>query len=227
MTERDLRSSTRRSLLTGLGGAALGAGAMSIARADQHTGFQPQRHEEDAWYDEMPGTHRAWVDTSFAEGGMEGLHYARNILEGHKMAYDGSYSDYAMIVCWRSYSTVLGYKDPIWARYGEIIADETGLKDPRNGRPYTVNPVTLPDRLDLPNFGATLEVALERGIKFALCNAATTYFADVFARETDGSAKEIHADLVLNAVPESRFVATGVLATTRAQEFGYSLLYSA
>ena len=43
---------------------------------------------------------------------------------------------------------------------------------------------------------------------------------------TGGDAAEIYEELVASKVPDSRFVPAGVIATTRAQEHGYSLLYA-
>jgi len=46
------------------------------------------------------------------------------------------------------------------------------------------------------------------------------------ADETGGNGDEIYQEFLDAAVPNSRFIAAGVFGTTRAQEYGYSLLYA-
>ena len=216
----------RRSLLAGMGVAAAGVVAGGGSANAQTTGFQPLRHDSDAWMGEMPGQHRVWIDTSYGLGGMEALHYSNNILNANVNVDGGSDEDYALVLCWRHYATALGYKDPAWDKYGEFLSGAMGLKDPQTGKAFTVNPANLADRMDLDNGGDTISKMLERGVTFALCNAATRWYAGYIAGETGGNADEIYKEFVELAIPGSRFIAAGVFGTTRAQEYGYSLLYA-
>jgi hypothetical protein len=100
------------------------------------------------------------------------------------------------------------------------------LKDPQTGGAFKVNPANITGRLDLDNGGDTVDKMRGRGVSFALCNAATKWYAGYVAGETGGDADEIYDLLVEQAVPNSRFIAAGVFGTTRAQEYGYSLLYA-
>lgn len=216
----------RRSVLTGMGIAAAGMMGTSAARAQgSSAGFMPERHEGDSWMDELAGRHRVWIDTSYGLGGMEALHYANNILNANVNVDGGKDSDYAMVICWRHYATALGYTDSVWARYGEIFSAAMQLNDYRSGEPFTVNPANV-DSMDLDHGGDTHNKMHGRGVKIALCNAATGWYSRYVAAETGGKAEDIYAEFVANTVPDSRFVAAGVFATTRAQEYGYSLLYA-
>lgn len=227
MKNKNAEFNARRSLLTGMGAAAAGAMAAGVANAEGHTsGFEAARHEKDAWMNELPGKHRAWIDTSYAVGGMEALHYANNILTANINYYGGSDDDYAMVICMRHYASTLAYGDAAWNRYGEIFCDVMKMSDPRTGKPFTVNPGNIAGRPDLDNGGDTIDKTVGRGVKFAICDAATRFYSMVVADATDGNAGEIYSELVESAVPESRFVPAGVIATTRAQEYGYSLLYA-
>ena len=76
------------------------------------------------------------------------------------------------------------------------------------------------------NFGFTIDLVTGKGTNFAVCRAATNFFSSVIAGATDGSQPDIFDELVANAIPNSRFVSAGVVAMTRAQEYGYSLLYA-
>ena len=80
--------------------------------------------------------------------------------------------------------------------------------------------------MDLDNGGDTIAKMRGRKVTFALCNAATRWYAGYIAGETEGNRAEIYDALVESAIPDSRFVHAGVFATTRAQEYGYSLLYA-
>ena len=51
--------------------------------------------------------------------------------------------------------------------------------------------------------------------------------AGVIARETGQEASVVLAELVANTIPNGHMVPAGVMALTRAQEYGYSFLYSA
>jgi hypothetical protein len=199
-----------------------GAGTAGAAGKD----FQPARHDSDAWMDENSAKHRVWIDTSYGLGGMEALHYSNNILSANVSVNGGRDEDYALVICFRHYATALGYQDPAWDRYGEIFSAAMGLKDPQTGGAFKVNPANITGRLDLDNGGDTVDKMRGRGVSFALCNAATKWYAGYVAGETGGDADEIYDLLVEQAVPNSRFIAAGVFGTTRAQEYGYSLLYA-
>ncbi len=175
--------------------------------------------------DALEGHHRVWIDTSYGIGGMEALHYANNILTANANVDDGADSDYAMVICWRHYATALGYEDSIWEKYGKIFSGAMSLSDYATGEPFEVNPAHL-DRPDLDHGGDTIGKMLGRGVTFALCNAATGWYSRYVAEQTGGNAREIYEEFVAAAIPNSRFVHAGVFATTRAQEYGYSLLYA-
>ena len=175
----------------------------------------------------MPGSHRVWIDTSYGLGGMEALHYANNILNAHANVDKGSDTDYAIVICWRHYATALGYTDNMWEKYGDYFSGAMQLNDPRTGKPFAVNPANIPDRPDdLDNGGDTIDKMRGRGVRFALCNAATRWYSRYIAGEGGGNADEIYQEFVASTIPASRFVAAGVFATTRAQEYDYSLLYA-
>jgi intracellular sulfur oxidation DsrE/DsrF family protein len=176
--------------------------------------------------DELPGTHRAFIDSSRGAGGADALNYANNILTGHSEVYGGSDADYAMIVCFRHMSTPLGYNDAIWAKYGEGLSRFVGLTAPGSDQPLAVNPMNI-EQAAYGNRGTTLATLAGKGVQFAICSRATQAVAGMLARSSSSSFEEIHQELISNNIPNSRFVPAGVLAATRAQEYGYSLLFAA
>jgi hypothetical protein len=227
MTNRNDQFRARRSLLAGMGVAAAGVVAGGSPASAQDGPFRPTREDSDGWMNEMPGGHRVWIDTSYGLGGMEALHYANNILTAHTNVDSGKDGDYALVICWRHYATALGFTDAMWAKYGRYFSSAMQLMDPRTGQPFDRNPANIPDRPnDLDNGGDTIDKMRGRGVTFALCNAATRWYSRVIAGETGSEAADIYEEFVNSTVPDSRFVAAGVFATTRAQEYGYSLLYA-
>ncbi|MBT7679896.1 MAG: hypothetical protein HN637_14920 [Gammaproteobacteria bacterium] len=219
----------RRRFLTGIGVVATGATVAATAQAAQsseHQNFVPARHDEDTWLDANSAGHRVFLDSSTTSGGVTALNYANNILPGHADGYGGSDSDYSIVVCFRHQSTPLGYNDAMWAKYGEALSGFMGFNDPRTDAPFMTNPVTM-DRSDMSNRGNTIDKLIARGVSYAICQRATRAVSGFLARATGGSSEDIYQELSANNVPNSRFVAAGVVAATRSQEYGYSLLYSA
>lgn len=232
MNEQDKALQGRRRWLLGsLGAVAAGAAVISASsNAAQSsapaTNFTPARHAIDAWMNEMPGVHRAFLDTSTTNGGITALNYAHNILLVHVDDYGGSESDYALVVCYRHQSTPFGFNDAMWAKYGKAFSTFIGLTDSRTEQPFIVNPLDIPGRSDFASRGHTLSEMAGRGARYAVCNRATHTVSGFVARATSGDADAIYAELAANLIADARMVPAGVMAATRSQEFGYSLLYS-
>ena len=222
MTDHKPTATERRAVITGLGVVAAGIGAVAATSAQaQSAGFSPARHELDAWMDEIPGQHRVFIDTNTALGGAEALLFGTNILNSHTNAYSGSDDEVAMIVCFRHYSTAFGFNDAIWDQYGAQLVnimqyqggDATPTSNPMNGGAG-------------PNAGFSIGSLRDRGVQYAICENATGFFSRALAGATGGVADDIYAQLRANAIDNGRFVPAGVVAATRAQEYGYSLLYA-
>jgi hypothetical protein len=220
----------RRRFLTGVGLAATTATLASSAQAasgdSAHHGFAPARHEQDAWMDANSASHRVFIDSSSTSGGITALNYANNIFVGHAEGYDGAESDVSIVVCFRHGSTPLGYNDAMWGKYGEQFSQMMNLMDRSTDQAFMVNPMNL-NRSDYGNRGNTIDSLIARGVSYAICRKATRSFATRLARATGGDVEAINAELLANNVSNSRFVPAGVVAATRSQEYGYSLLYSA
>ena len=222
----------RRRFLTGVGLAAASATVASTAQAASssnaaHNAFAPARHDEDAWLDANTASHRVFIDTSNSSGGATALNYASNIMVGQTEAYeDGAESDIATVICFRHGATPFGYNDAMWAKYGEQFSQMLNLKDRNTDGPFKINPLNQNEQ-DFGNRGNTIDSLIARGVSYCICRKATRSFSGRLARATGGDAEAINAELLANNIPNSRYVPAGVLATTRSQEYGYTLLYSA
>jgi intracellular sulfur oxidation DsrE/DsrF family protein len=62
------------------------------------------------------------------------------------------------------------------------------------------------------------------GVHFAICQMATRRLAGQIAKAVGSTPDAIYDELVANTVPNGHMVAAGVIATTRAQEYGYTVL---
>ncbi len=226
MEERDDDVVARRSLMVGVAVAGLIAGTTVEAqsRERRRTRFEPARHALDAWFDELPGTHRVFIDSDTASGGAAALGYANNLYIARESAYAGEPADFAIVVCFRHFSTPFGYDDAMWAKYGEIFQSLIKLPDPQSSGAPKINPLNSAEQKGLDNRGITIDALAAKGTQYAICNMATQFVASVVAQRTGQKADEVHDELVAHAVGSSRFVSAGVVALTRAQEYGYSLL---
>jgi len=218
--------------LTGVGLAAATATVASSAQAasstnSAHHGFTPARHDEDAWLDANSAKHRVFIDTSNSSGGVTSLNYASNIMAGHTEGYDDTdESDIATIICFRHGATPLGYNDAMWEKYGTQFSQMLNLKDRNTDGPFKINPMNQNEQ-DFGQRANTIGSLIARGVSYAICRRATIAFSRRLAAATGGDAGAIFDELIANNIPNSRYVPAGVLAATRSQEYGYSLLYSA
>ncbi len=218
-TETTDNTTNRRTLLTSLGVAAvagIAASSSSQAAQSKNKNFEPAHHAQDSWMNELTGSHRVFIDSATMPGGANAVRYANNILFTHEEDYDGSNEDYGLIVCFRHMSTPYGFNDAMWAKYGKYFS-------PRAETAPTTNPMNTKSPANGMN---TLAGIAAKGVRFAICNKATQAFSQRLASVTNQTFEDVYAELRANPIPDSRFVPAGVIAVTRAQEYGYSLLYS-
>lgn len=209
----------RRSVVAGLGAAAaavaFGAARGTAQGPSSRTAFQPERHAADAWFDTLPGKHRMILDATTASGAGEAIGFANNLFAGNSSGYDLKDGDLAMVICLRHFATLFAFTDPIWAKHGKQMAPMIRYES-RSGEPPTANPHNTPPRSALAGLA-------KRGVHFIVCDMATNRFARALAGGGDAGA--IYKEMTANLIPNARLVPAGVVGVTRAQEYGYSLLF--
>lgn len=222
----------RRSFLSRLGvsAAAMGAGTASLLplRAKAATAeFQPARHAADDWLDMPNSAHRMVIDSSTADGGGSALLYAANFLAANQQGYNLDAPAIAVVVVLRHFSTPFAYSDAMWAKYGSAFSEILNFKDPKSTTAPTANLYDADGYgFALTNLGNTISSLVQKNVQFAVCNMATHFFAGVIADKIKGGADAIYGELASNLIPNAHMAAAGVLATSRAQERGYTLLYA-
>ncbi|NQW04027.1 MAG: hypothetical protein HQ485_08365 [Acidobacteria bacterium] len=216
----------RRSWMSGVGaaaaGMALGAGSSSLRAAQPvqtADAFQPARHELDAWFDTLPGQHRVILDCTSIEGAAEGIGYATNVYSANLSGYEIENADLAIVLCLRHMATAFAFDNTMWAKYGTTLGD--GVPMGRNGTaPHTTNPRNSGNRPGLDTLAG-------RGAHFAVCGLSTRRYASLIARAAgDGADPDtVFKELSEHTIPNAHIMAAGVVAVTRAQEYGYSLIH--
>jgi hypothetical protein len=211
----------RRSVMSGVGAsiAAFIFGSRPAGAAQTPaTAFQPARHAQDEWLDKLPGKHRVFIDVISGTGAGEAVGFANNLYTANKDAYGLEDGDLAIVMCLRHSATVFAFTDVLWSKHGKAMADSSKYTNPRATEPPTANPYTVAPR---DAFGGLTK----RGMQFAVCNSASRRISRALAGP-DGDAEAMYKTMVANMIPSSRLVPAGVVALTRSQEYGYSLLYA-
>ncbi len=218
----------RRSMMSGLGAAAVGVALASGRVAAQTSAagrFQAARHQQDAWLDAIAGKHRTFIDASTPRGAGEAILYANNLYEANKTGYSLPERDVVLVACMRHFATPFAYNDVIWKKYGGVISMMTDFTDPKTKKAPSTNLLNSDAYgMALPNLGSTIDSVIKRGTRFAVCDMATHFFAGQVAMMTKGNADAVYKELTANLIPNSHMVAAGVVAVNRAQEYGYTLL---
>lgn len=229
MTDKDL-TFERRTFVTRLGvgiaaAATIATPSLACAQDTAQRAWKPERHPQDDWFDEVPGRHRFFWDTTTPDGVGEALAFATNYYVANRSGYNLSDRDLAVVICLRHFSTPFAWTDEMWAKYGEPIAGRIGFNDPKTLKPPTTNVYLSRDYgNDLPNRGVTLTALIERGAHFAVCDMATRAYAGVIARALNLSSDEVYKDVTTHSIANCHYVPAGIVAVARAQERGYAAI---
>jgi hypothetical protein len=226
MRNDEPRLPQRRSVLSGfgIGLAAAGAVAAIPARAQSADPFHPAMHAEDDWYDAANVKHRFVLDATSANGAGEAIAFANNFIVANKSGYGLDPKDLAVIVIFRHFATPFAYNDAMWAKYGAIMSAPIGFTDPHTKEAPNSNLYNKTGYgFDLPNLNNTIDGLTQRGVRYAVCDMATHFFAGQLAMKTGGTAEAVYAELAANLIPNSHLVPAGIVAVNRAQERGYTL----
>jgi hypothetical protein len=194
-----------------VGGAAVGAASPAQAQSAESARWQPVRHAQDDWLDQIPGKHRLFFD-ALTDGGLREVRgFANNYFDANKSGYGLDASDLAVVICLRHMATPFAFNEGFWTKYGPALAESLKLADPK----ITANP-----------HKAQLDALIKRGVHYAVCDLASHRFAGGLARSTGGNADAIYKDMTEHLIGNAHFVAAGIVAVNRAQERGYAIAYT-
>ena len=175
--------------------------------------FEPVRHSQDDWLDQLPGKHRVVFDTWTAARFPESMQFANNIFRGNRDGYQLAEKDVAIVIVARHRTAPFAFNDAMWAKYGKPFSDRMEFLDPKTNKPPTVNV-----------HAAQLGTLIKQGVHLAVCNLTTRSISQRLAELTGVAADDVYKELTTNTLGNAHFVAAGVVGATRAQERGYALI---
>ncbi len=230
MTELDGRSSlARRSFLSRAGagvaavGAALGLGAAAAhAQTPADGRWQPARHPQDDWLDQLPGRHRLLFDTTTPDELADAIRFAGNFYSANKTGYALDSADLAVVLVLRHRSAPFAYTDAMWAKYGVTLAKRAEFTDPKTKEAPKVN-YYAPSAADTSARADSLASLIRLGAQVAICDISTHSIASLIARASGSTAEAAYKEITTNLIGNGRLVPAGIVAVNRAQERGYSI----
>jgi len=207
----------RRSFFSRLAGAgAFGTMfglAPKAAAASPASAFEAAKHEQDSWFDSLPGTHRVIFDTWTHEKFREGVQFAGNFFRANKDAYNLSDKDLAVIMGVRHHTQPFAFNDAMWAKYGKHFSARMQFVDPQSKQPPAANPL-----------GAQLTALVKQGMQFSICNLTTRAYTKIISDATGINQDDVFKELAANTLGPAHFVPAGVVGISRAQERGYTMI---
>ncbi len=214
----------RRSFLARLavGGAALGAAVGGTALLPAIAGAASPGEELDAWFRAMKGPNKVIYDCVGAAGAPDAVLFARNIIKFSADKLGTKDADMSVIVSFRHFATPFGYNDDMWAKYQPMV-EMLQIDDPATKKRAARN--WLLHDLVFGEAGANLPGLRGHGVNFAVCGAATEFFAKQLAGP-NGDAKKIEAELAANLIPGAKMMPAGVVGVQRAQKVGFAYTYA-
>jgi intracellular sulfur oxidation DsrE/DsrF family protein len=221
-------SKSRRQFLSRLGvaataaGTTLAAGPAAQAPAAADGRFQPARHPQDDWLDQLPGKHRLFFDSTKPDSLEDAIQFAGNFYSANRRDYKLENSDLAVVICMRHRAAPFGYNDAIWAKYGATLSRRAEFTDPKTKEALKVNYFT-PVAPAAPARPRGLASLMRLGVQFGVCNLSTHAIASMIAGEIGGKADDIYKELAANLIDKARLVPAGIVAMSRAQEKGYAI----
>lgn len=186
--------------------------------------WQPARHAQDDWLDAVPGKHRFFFDAISATGAGEAITFASNFYTASKAGYGLGDADNAVVICLRHFATAFAFSDAMWAKYGAVIADRIKFTDPKTNTAPVINVYQATGYGTLlTNRDTTFAALVARGTHFAICDMATRAFAGLAAGRMGLKSNDVYEELKASTLPNSHFMAAGIVAVNRAQERGYAI----
>ena len=212
----------RRSFFSGVGAAAA-LGLVDSQTEAQTTPapaskaptphWQPAFHDLDDWLDKLPGKHRVAFDTWMAPNFANAMLFVGNYFRASRDGYSLGDPDLAVVICVHHQTAPFAFNDAMWGKYGQAFSKRMEWVDPKTKEAPSTNVYLR----QLSNY-------VKQGVHLAVCNMTTRAYTQIIAAESHRETDDVYKELTGNTVGNSHFVPAGVVAATRAQEHGYSII---
>jgi intracellular sulfur oxidation DsrE/DsrF family protein len=152
-------------------------------------------------------------DTWLADRFAEAVGFADGWVRTNKDEYELTDADLAVVIVARHGTAPFAFNEAIWTKYGKLFAAQMSTGD-KVAHP---NPST--------NIYATrLATMSAQCMRLAVCNRTTRAWSQIIAKENGSETDAIYKELTTNMIGRARIVPAGVVALTRAQEYGYAVI---
>jgi hypothetical protein len=206
-------------------GAMFATGGSRAQAQPASSAWQPARHPQDDWLDQLPGKHRCFFDTTTVDALVDAILFAGNYYNVNKNTYGLENGELVVVIGVRHQSAPFGYNDAIWAKYGAALAERAKYTDPKSSQTPITNPYAPAAAGGASGSrGGGLTALSGRGARISVCDLSTHGIAGLIAQKVGGKSDAIYAELAANLIGNARLVPAGILAVNRAQEHGYSLM---
>jgi hypothetical protein len=210
--------------LAAFGGAFATAPVAALAQSQRVDPWQPTKHPQDDWLDQVRGQHRMFFDATSPTGAGDALTSASNFYYASKSGYNLGDADDAVVIGLRHWATPFAFGNAIWAKYGAVIGERIKFNDPKTNTTPVVNVYqaagygALLTNRDIP-----LSALVARGAHFAICDMATRSIAGLIATKLSLQTNAVYDEMRAAAVANSHFMSAGIVAVNRAQERKYTI----
>lgn len=230
MSTTEKNQTSRRGFL---GSIATGAAAMGIATISplQQLNATPQSTQisnpddpAEEVFKSLKGTHRIAFDV-VEPVWMMPFAWPRVFLMTNEMT--GSKDSNAVVIL-RHSAIPYAFEDKLWAKYN--FSEMFNVKD-GEGKPVTKNVFWKQPKgtYKLPPYGEVpicIDELQESGVKFLVCNAATTVFSAMAAQKMNMKAEDCYNEWKASLLPGITLAPSGVWAVGRAQEYKCGYCYA-
>jgi predicted peroxiredoxin len=231
MSTHEKNQTSRRGFL---GSIATGAAAMGIATLSPlqqihaspvSTIINPDDPAEEV-FKNLKGTHRIAFDV-VEPVWMMPFAWPRVFLMTNEMTGSAA-GDSNVVVILRHGGIAYAFDDKLWSKYN--FAEMFNVKD-GEGKPVTHNVFWKQPKgtYKIPPFGEVpicIDELQDSGVKFLVCNAATSVFSAMAAQKMNMKGEECYEEWKASLLPGMTLAPSGVWAVGRAHEYNCAYCYA-
>ncbi|MFN2602191.1 MAG: hypothetical protein ABR582_05480 [Gemmatimonadaceae bacterium] len=218
MLDEFTSSTPRRGFLGRFAAAALGLGVTSLApeaaTAATSRAADPQL---EAWFGKLTGKHRVVFDAPEVNSGFAAI-WPRVYLLTTEATYPNEGA--STMVIFRHEALPLALQDNVWAKYK--LGEQFNVK--MADAPATKNPYATITGLPIPGLGVV--ELLKTGTLVGACDVAMTVYSSGAAQKMGLDPAVVKKEWIAGLIPGVQLVPSGVMAVSRAQEFGAHYIFA-